>query len=102
VNGFPQGSWRRMSGRSESHRGDQCLSQAKEGSQKGNSAVTSLRIFAHGKAKPGQAAVLRALVVDLLKNPRGKSGLEIYEAFEGLDGQEFIFSEQLSSQTSAS
>jgi hypothetical protein len=66
------------------------MSQANEGSQKGNSAVTSLRILAHGKAKPGQPAVLRALVVDLLKNSRRESGLEIYEAFESLDGQEII------------
>jgi len=49
-------------------------------------------------AKPGQAAALRALVVDLLKNSRGESGLEIYEAFESLDGQEFIFSEQYAGQ----
>ena len=72
--------------------------RANEASQRRNSTVTNLRIFAHGMAKPGQAAALRALVVDLLKNSRGESGLEIYEAFESLDGQEFIFSEQYAGQ----
>lgn len=61
-------------------------------------AKVGVRLFAHGKAKPGQAFALRVLAVELLRNSHGQKGIEIYEAFESLDGQEFIFSEQYADQ----
>ena len=53
--------------------------------------MAQIRIFSHGRARAGEEGRLRELVLELLDSAKADKGTEIYEAFESMDGRDFIF-----------
>jgi quinol monooxygenase YgiN len=64
--------------------------------------MPALKLFAHGKSKPGHEKELRALVQELLSAARREQAefgdVEVYEAYETETAGEFIFHEAYATQ----
>jgi len=64
--------------------------------------MPALKLFAHGKSKPGHEKELRALVQELLSAGRCEQAefgdVEVYEAYETETPGEFIFHEEYATQ----
>jgi quinol monooxygenase YgiN len=70
--------------------------------QTGGVNMPALKLFAHGKSKPGHEKELRALVQELLSAGRREQAefgdVEVYEAYETETPGEFIFHEEYATQ----